>query len=478
MYFLIPISAALLALVLILIIRALSFKPEADGRTESEPITVDSDFALYTLREMIKKKTVSSADKSMENTGEFSDFAALLPSLFPSLFKAATVETPSDRSILIRYRGKSASSPTVFMAHYDVVSVDDSGWLKPPFDAIYEDGYLWGRGTIDTKVTLNGILVAAESLAKEGFVPENDMYFAFAGDEEIGGYGAPSIVSLFKERGITPSLVLDEGGAVVEGVFPGVNKPTALIGIAEKGMLNISYTVKGGGGHSSAPARETPIGILSKACIKVESKPAKFRITEPAKLMFDKLARHSSFGYRLIFANLWLFAPILNLITKKSRGELSALVRTTDAFTKMKGSDGMNVIPPTASLVSNHRIIHGETVDSVKERIVRAVNDERVEISVINGMNPSVVSAVDSEGYSRLSSAVGECWGDAVVSPYLMLACSDSRHYGEISDKVYRFSALALSREERALIHGNNERISIESITKNAEFYIRLMKKS
>ena len=303
------------------------------------------------------------------------------------------------------------------------------------------------------------------------------MYFAFGGDEEINGHGASDIVKLFVERNITPALVVDEGGAVVEGVFPGVKEPCALIGIAEKGMLNVEYSVTGGGGHSSSPAPHTPVGKLSKACVMMEEHPFDFRLTPPTLKMFDTLARRSSFVYRLIFANLRFFSPVLNLITKASGGELNALVRTTTAFTQMEGSKGVNVIPPYAKMVSNHRILPGETMDSALARIRKTVKDEKVEIRKIDGMNPSKVSATDTEAWQRVRSAVADTWQNAIVSPYLMFACSDSRHWSEISDKVYRFSAMALTKEERGTIHGNNERVPVQTIKKSVEFYVRLIKK-
>ncbi len=481
MPFIIAGSAAallLMILILVLVIRALSFVPEKREREKVAPIFVNNEKAVSDLADMIRCKTVSNTDKSLDDKSEFDKFEALLPELFPKVFEKCTFEKPSDKSLLFKWEGKAHSAPTVLMSHYDVVSVSEADWEKPPFDGVEENGVLWGRGTLDTKGTLNGVLQAAEMLIGEGFVPENDIYFAFAGDEEVSGYGAPSIVDLFESRGITPGLVVDEGGAVVENVFPGVKAPCALIGIAEKGMANIEYSVKGGGGHASSPAKVTPIGRLSAACVKVENNPFKFGISKPAAALFDTVGRHSTFVYRLIFANLWLFKPVLNMITKKSGGELNALVRTTTAFTQMQGSEGMNVIPPYAKMVSNHRIKEGETPETVLERIRKTVDDENINIRLISGMAPSVISDTDCEAWERVKATVGETWQDAIVSPYLMLACSDSRHWGRISDKVYRFSAMALSKEERGTIHGNNERIPFSTITKTVEFYIRLIKKS
>ena len=472
------IASALIILIAVVLIRTILFVPKQKLEAGATPVIVNSEKATADLAEMIRCRTVSSMDKSLEDESEFKKFEELLPNLFPNVYSKCKYEKVGDRAILIKWQGKHSDAPSVFMAHYDVVSVEEADWEKGAFDGILENGILWGRGTLDTKGTLNGILQAAESLIEEGFVPYNDIYFAFGGDEEINGHGAHDVVELFKERGITPGMVIDEGGAVVEGAFPGVKQPLALIGIAEKGMLNVEYVVKGGGGHASSPAPHTPVGRLSAACVRMENKPFKYRVTKPAKMLFDTAGRHSTFLYRMLFANQWCFGGALNLYAKLLGGEMNALVRTTTAFTQMEGSKGVNVIPPVAKMASNHRIIPGETVDGVVARIKKIVSDEKIEINVINGSNPSVISDTSCEAYERVSSTVAETWQDAVVSPYLMVACSDSRHWGEISDKVYRFSAMSLSKEERATIHGNNERIPVQTISRTVEFFYRLMKKS
>ena len=475
---LLALGALAAAFLVIVFVRAALYNPKASAREKAEPVFVNSEKAARDLSAMIQCRTVSDREKENEDEAEFARFEQLLPTIFPKVHETCTFEKVGDRGLLFRWAGRSAEAPTVLMSHYDVVSASEADWEKGAFSGVIENGVLWGRGTLDTKGTLNGVLQAAEALIAEGFMPERDIYFAFGGDEEINGHGASDIVALFRERGITPGLVVDEGGAVVEKVFPGVSAPCALIGIAEKGMINVKYTVKGGGGHASSPAPHTPVGRLSAACVKMENNPFPFRMTPPASGMFDTVSRHSSFFYKLIFANLWCFAPVLNLIAKASGGEMNAMLRTTTAFTQMEGSKGMNVIPPVASMVSNHRIIPGETMDSVVERIKRVIKDDRIDVEVINGMDPSRVSDTDCEGWKRLCDAVADTWPEAIVSPYLMLAASDSRHWGEISDKVYRFSAMALSKEERATIHGNNERIPLATIARTVEFYIRLMKNS
>ena len=469
---------ALLGLFLaVLLIRAACFRPKAQPATAPEALRFDRESAVSALAELIKCKTVSYNDPALEDAAEFEKLIASLPGLYPRVFDICSVRQLPDRALLIRWPGKQDTEPTVLMAHYDVVPADGEKWEKPPFAAVIEDGVLWGRGALDTKVTFNGVLSAANHLIGKGYCPAHDIYFAFSGGEEVNGRGAVNIVEYFQEHHIQPALVIDEGGAVVENVFPGVKAPCALIGIAEKGMLNAQYRVRSGGGHASAPPVVTPIGTLAKACRKVLDHPFKMHITKPAAEMFDTLGRHSTFLYKLIFANLWCFAPVLDLICRLSGGDLNALVRTTVAFTQMEGSTARNVIPTEATLVSNMRLNPQDTVDSALEHLRKAVHDPTVEITALESFPPSPISETGCPAWDKVAAAVAETWRGCVVSPYLMVQCSDSRHYGAISNHVYRFSAMDLTAEERRTIHGNNERIRLDCVARTVEFYIRLMQK-
>ena len=466
-----------LAFLALLVIRALCFKPKAQRPIDESPVTFEKDDAVAALQKLVQCKTISYNDPALEDDAEFQKLIDLLPSLYPKVFEACSFQQLPGRALLFRWPGKSADKPAVLMAHYDVVPVLEEMWEKPPFAGIIEDGVLWGRGTLDTKVTMNGALFAANTLLAQGFTPENDIYFAFSGGEEVNGAGAKNIVDWFAENNITPAIVVDEGGAVVENVFPGVKVPCGMVGIAEKGMMNVRYTVHSGGGHASAPLPKTPITSLATACRKVVDNPFKMHLNKPAALMFDTLARHSSFVYKLIFSNLWCFKPVLDMICKGSGGEMNALVRTTTAFTQAQGSTARNVIPAQASLVSNMRLSPLDTVAGAEAYLKKVVNDPDVEIEVLESFEPSPISETDCDAYYRVADAVAETWRGCVVTPYLMVQCSDSRHYGKISNHVYRFSAMDLTAEERKTIHGNNERIRLETISKAVEFYIRLIRK-
>ncbi len=465
------------AFVAVILVRTLRFTPKAQPVTSQEAVSYDQDAAIDALAQLIRCKTISYSDHSLEDDAEFEKFIALLPSLYPNVFKSCSFDQLPDRALLFKWPGRQPGDPAVMMAHYDVVPVNEENWDKPPFEAIIEDGHMWGRGTLDTKGTFNGVLFAADTLIAQGFQPEHDMYFAFSGGEEVSGNGAPNIVDWFEKNGITPAIVVDEGGAVVENVFPGVKQPCAVIGIAEKGFMNVAFRNRSSGGHASSPKPHTPVGILSQACCDVESNPFDAHIEGPAAQMFDTLGRHSTFLYRMIFANMWCFGWVIDLLGRKSGGEMNALIRTTVAFTQMQGSSARNVIPPEATMVANMRLNPADTVESAVETLKNIISNDEVEITVLEGTNPSRVSVTEGPAWEKVSAAVLETWPGCIVSPYLMVACSDSRHYGRISDKVYRFSAMDLTGEERATIHGNNEKIRLELIGRAVEFYIRLMKK-
>lgn len=470
------ILGAFALLLAVIILRALAFQPKPQPEIPEENISFDADAAVSALQQLVQCKTISYNDKAMEDDAEFEKLISLLPALYPQVWNTCSLTRLPDRALLFFWQGKSSAAPSVMMAHYDVVPVNEASWEKPPFAGIIENGVLWGRGTLDTKVTFNGILSAANYLIGNGFVPENDIYFAFSGGEEINGMGAVHIVDYFKEHDITPALVVDEGGAVVENVFPGVKQPCAMVGIAEKGMMNVQYSVRSGGGHASAPLPKTPLTTLAKACRKIADNPFKMHITKPAAEMFDTLGRYSGFGLKIVFANLWLFKPVLDLICRAGGGELNALVRTTTAFTMAAGSNARNVIPAEASFVSNMRLNPADSVDSALAYLQKTVKDEDVQITVLESFEPSPVSETNCESWNKVAAAVAQTWPGCIVSPYLMVQCSDSRHYRDLSRHVYRFSAMDMTAQERRSIHGNNEKIRLETVGKAVEFYIRLMK--
>ena len=464
------------AFLLVLVIRALRFKPPVEEPVESAEWDIDKEAVVEHLAAMVRCKTVSRADTSLEDEAEFDKFRNLLRELYPTVYEKCQYDTFGRSGIRLTLAGREAGGPSVFMAHYDVVPPVEEAWDHPPFCGEVFDGELWGRGTLDTKITLCGALEAAELLLRQGFVPKNDMVFAFAGDEETTGLSAQAAAAEYKEKGIVPSFVLDEGGAVVQNVFPGVKAPCAVVGTAEKGVMNVTFSVEGHGGHASTPPRVSNIRRLADAVGRMERKPFRTQLCRPVAEMFDTLGRHSTFLYRLIFANLKVFMPLLAAIYRKPGGEIHALLHTTVAFTQMQGSDAVNVMPPRASVRANLRLLGEDSVEVATAYLRKTVADARITVTPDGGsMDPAPVSVTDCEQFRQLKRAIRCTWPEALVSPYIMLQCSDSRHYSRISPYVYRFSAMALSQEERSRIHGNNERVPLDTIYDAVRFYLNIL---
>ena len=477
MLILLVILVVILLFIALLALRAAAFRPKETAQTAAAPCPVDGDAAVEHLAQMVRIPTVSNADPAKFDEAQFAAFRDLLPRLYPKVFAACSCEQLDHTELLLRWPGKSSDAPVVLMAHYDVVPVEEDRWVHPPFCGEVIEGELWGRGTLDTKITLLGILEAAEQLIGQGFVPQNDLYFAFAGDEEVNGTGAPAAVEALRARGVKPAMVLDEGGAVVEGVFPGVKRPMAVVGIGEKGMADIQLIAHSEGGHASHPPRHSAVGILSRAVVACENHPFPAKLTTPVREMLRTVGPYAPFGLRLVFANLWCFGGLLCAAAEKLGGELNAMMRTTMAFTMARGSKQANVMPNEASATVNLRLINTTTVEQAADHLRRAIGDPAVEVRVLHGTNASPYADLSGGAWQTLSHAVSETWPEAIVTPYLMIACSDSRHFSAICQNVFKFSAMALSTEQRGLIHNDNERIPVETVGKTVEFFTRLAQK-
>lgn len=464
----------LIALIAVMVFNAVRFKAADNGPRTVEDVKINGDRAQQNLSTLIKFETVSNADYDKTDKAVFAAYRAKLKELYPNVTAASEYKELGNTAMLFKIKGKSSENPSVLMSHYDVVPVEEDRWQHPPFCGEIIDGVLWGRGTIDTKITMVGIMEALEDLLADGFMPENDLYLSFGGDEEVGGISAPAVVDYMEANGIKPALVLDEGGAVVDGVFPGVNKPIAVIGIGEKGIAQVEFTATSSGGHSSTPPVHTAVGKLAKTIVNLENKPFKAQVTEPVAGLFRKVGPHSPFALRMVFGNMWLFKGLLGRLASVLGGEINAMMRTTVAATMAQGSKQHNVLPNVATANVNVRLLNNVNQQQAQAHF-DSVCSKDVTCRFISYQDASPYASTESEAWHKVEKAVGDTWRDAIVSPYLMLAGSDSRRFSRICRDVYKFSAMALSKEERGLIHNDNERIAVEKIDQCVEFFHRLI---
>lgn len=453
---------------------------------------MDEDRALERFRELLRIPTVSRLAGEGQDPEPFAEFPRALTRLYPAVF-AELEQLPVDGpALLYRWPGRDPAEARVLMAHWDVVPADEPGWRHPPFGAVLTDDRpddrpgdgpdgdgerrLWGRGAIDDKGALAAILEALDDAIAAGVVPEHDVYLEFGGDEEVLGTGAQAAARTLAERGVRPALVLDEGGAVVEGQFPGVAAPTAVIGIAEKGIATVVLTARSPGGHASAPPRSAPTATarLARAVARV-SRPAPAHLPPPAYPMFAAIGDAARGLLGLAYRHPRLLEPVLLRALDRGSDEAAAMIRTTRVVTRLQGAAADNVLPESATARVNLRIAVGSTLAAEVDRIRRDIADPDVEVTVDHGADPSPVSPAGGPAWETLVGALGVSHPDAVAVPYAMMGASDGRHLTAISDHVYRFTPFELSSADLAGLHAIDESIRVAAWRRGIRFYRALL---
>ncbi len=467
------------ALLVFLVVRTLGVRSKQPGMDKSS-VASDGNLpgAVDRLARSITFPTVSYDDTTRIDYGQFTAFQVFLRGSFPLVFERLESELVGGYTLVLHWKGNDPKeAPAIFMAHQDVVPVDDDTkglWSVPPFEGVIRDGILYGRGVIDDKINLMGQLEAVNQLLQQGFTPKRSIYFVFGHDEEIGGNaGAAKVAGLFEERGIRAAFVFDEGGVVTYDKVPGMDKPVALVGTSEKGGVTLELTVQIPGGHSSFPARETSLDVLAQALVHLRSKPFPASIAPSVEDFIEYIGPEMPFGQRLVMTNLWLFKPLLYRVYSASpTGD--AMIRTTMVPTIAQAGDKVNVIPTIAKAKVNYRILPGNTTEDVVAHTRKAIGDERVHIAVLPPpREASPYSSPDSAGFRSLMQPIKHHFEDAVVAPFLMIGGTDSRHFYGVSPNIYKFSPMV----DPIGFHGVDEQLRVSEYPKAIGFYLDWIKK-
>ncbi len=425
------------------------------------------------LGSAVRFKTISYQDHDQIDYREFAAFHQFMRDSFPRVFAALEVETINGYSLLLRWPGSDgALSPVLFTAHMDVVPVEpgtEQDWQHPAFDGVVADGRIYGRGTLDDKVGVMGLLEAAEQLLAAGFSPTRTVYFAFGHDEEISGrQGATAIAARMRELGLHFSWMVDEGGMLVADNPLLAGKTMAMVNIAEKGYLTLTLRTTGEGGHSSNPPAVSSIGRLANALARIEAKPFPPRLVEPVEAMLETLAPHMEQPERLVFENLWLTDGLVARNMAKER-TTAPFVRTTTALTMFNGGVKENVVPQRAEARVNFRLLPGDTPAIVVDYITGVVDDPLVEISYEAWDEMPPVAEYPGSGYGVIQAAIESVYPDAVVVPSMLMAVTDTRHYIDLVDNQYRFHGVKMATSQATSIHGTDEYVDVDSYEKSIE---------
>ena len=464
--------AALIIVIGVLIVNTIRLDSKQVASETLEKVNLPNDVFLN-LSKAIQFPTISLSEDAIPDSTAFFSFHRFLEETFPLTHAKLSLEKINDYSLLYKWVGSDSSKkPIILMSHQDVVPVDQptlSDWEAGPFEGKITDTDIIGRGTMDDKGTLIGLLEAVEKLLEESYVPSRTIYLAFGHDEEVGGAnGAAEIAAHLKAKGVHAAMTLDEGGFLAENLVPGIDGPVAMVNLAEKGFASFRLIVETKGGHSSQPPRENTIGMLAQAIVDLENNQLPYKLVKPVDYQLEYMGAELPFFKKLAFANPWLFKkPILEALN----------AHTTTAATIIGGGVKNNVIPTVAEATINFRILPGETIESVKQHIENTISDKiKVEASGFL-TNPSPVSSIDSESFKILEKTIRDMFPTSIVVPGLVGGGTDARYFYEISDDVYRFYPIRISPNTMTRFHGIDEKISKDNYKEIIEFTYHLIKK-
>lgn len=476
MYVLGGILLIILVLAAVVLFRTLRLKPTA-AKTANIELDNSHRAREYGLRlsKLIQKETISS--RKNEDLTKFYEFHKELETLFPKVHNTCE-KHEFNGSLLFRWKGKGTHEPILLMSHHDVVEATGE-WKHEPFSGdIDEKGCVWGRGTVDTKGSLFCIFSAVEELIWEGFEPECDVYIASSCTEEISGEGAPLIAKYLKDQGVHLALLLDEGGMIVEEPVGGVKGLYGMVGVVEKGYGDVKFIAKSGGGHASAPGKNTPLVRLGKFMADVDKKnPFRAEMTPTVREMFKRMTPNMTFGMRMIFANLWLFEGLLLKLLPVISPAAAAMTRTTIAFTTAKGADGLNVLPQEAYVTANMRFIHHQPNKESISLLRELAKKYDLETEALYNDDPCPVVEYQSEAFHLIEEVAADVYPGVGICPYTMTGGTDAKFYKEICENAIRFAPIYIDAQQYASIHGINENIYQGALSKAVDFYKTVIKK-
>ena len=461
-------------------VHAALYRPKKEQSPEFESENVNLERYIDTLCEAIRCRTVSNTDESLVEWDEFKKMHRLFKKKYPLLHKTLELRKVGKAGLIYIWRGSDvALKPIALIGHQDVVPVPEEmlgDWTHPPFEGVQADGYIWGRGSVDMKNHLVGVLESVETLLEEGFTPRRTVILSFGYNEELcdtEAASAPMLSKALEDDGISLESVLDEGGAILDMNIPHViNQRIAGVGIAEKGYCDFEISVDSKGGHSSTPPKHSAVGELSKAILDLENHQFPAKVTQEMKMIVDTFARNTKLPIKLIGCNLRSILPAI----LSSIPPVASVMRTTTAVTMTHGSPQANVMPQKATATVNFRVMPGNSIADVEKHIRKVIRNKDVNIKLLGGNEPSVVSPTDTRTMKAISQICCGLYDMSIPAPFVVMGATDARHYQNLTNQIYRFSPFVMPPEILMLAHGTDERISVDCLENGIVFFKRYIK--
>ncbi len=359
-------------------------------------------------------------------------------------------------NLLARLPGKGHGKPLLMLAHMDVVPVDASRWLLPPFSGVIRDGELWGRGAVDMKGQGVIELMAMLLLKRQGFVPSRDLLLLFNGDEETGGELGAGWMVEHHYADLDPEFVLDEGAAGSRGIYTDDDRVVFGVSVQEKKVLWLKITAVGDSGRGSMPGPRNAVEKLTRVLVRIPELRPPARDTAMVADMKRRLGKFAS-----------------NPITR-------AMERTTITVTTLTAGVGrppkVNVIPGKAEATVDCRLLPEDSVADMIAKIEALLDDPDVTLEVLHRPSPVKPLPHDSPLFQAIISSVAAYVPEAVTVPVLLTGGTDARYFRSRGVKAYGFEPMIRTVEEEKLLHSNNERIRLSEFYRGLRIYHHLLR--
>lgn len=466
-------------------VHAAFYKPKKVDLSPRIEEKVDLDRMTENLSKAIRYKTISHSDPSQTDWEEFRRFHAFLDEAYPHIAKELEKEVIGPANLIYHWKGTNPTlDPIALLSHQDVVPVTpgtEEDWRHPAFDGVNDGEFIWGRGAMDMKNHLIGVMEAVETLLEEGFQPERDVYLLFGDDEEVvaaGEGGAREMMLMLRDRGIHLDSVLDEGGAILPIKIPGVlEKQLAGIGIAEKGYCDMEISLEYKGGHSSQPPKHTGMGHMAKVIRDIETHQFPARIEPFLAELIYRIGRSTTYPARLALCNLPALKPVVKEVMKQIP-PAATFVRTTTAVTMAQGSPAPNVLPQSPTITVNFRMMPGTSTDDVVNHIKRVVRNKNIQIKILRSKEPSKFSPTDSRAFRIIEELCLQVDPTRIVAPFLVMGGTDACFYEPICENIYRFSPFVASPALLLCTHATDERVPLNCLRGGVEFFKSYIRKA